>query len=219
MRVDLHVHTCASPDSLTRPERVLWWAQRRGLGAVAITDHDTIEAARSTASQKDVRVIVGEEVYSSEGEVIGLFLHETIPPGSSAADTIRFIHEQGGLAVVPHPFDALRGSTIHRNVLEEIAPSVDMVEVFNARVLKEDINTQAQDWAMRYGKPCSAGSDAHLGCEIGRAYIEIPCFSDRDSFCAAINQSVPGGRRSSALVHLGSGLARFAKQVTGFQTW
>lgn len=217
MRVDLHVHTCASPDSLTRPERALWWAKRRGLDALAITDHDTLDAAREIAGRAELVVIVGEEVNTSEGEVIGLFLHETIPPGSSAADTIGFIHEQGGLAILPHPYDALRGSALKSDIIERVIPDADMVEVFNARVFSNDANARAFLLARNYHKPCGAGSDAHLGSEIGRAFIDIPSFNDRDSFWSAACLAVPNGRRSPAVVHLGSGLARLVKPLAGLR--
>lgn len=212
MRVDLHVHTCASPDSLAFPDRVLRWAKRRRMDAIAITDHNTIVMAREMACFADLPVIIGEEVLTRDGEIIGLFLHESVPMGSSALDTARYIHEQGGLVYLPHPYDSLRHSALRSDALQSLMSWVDLVEVFNARVLKPAENRLAQHLADREHKPCGAGSDAHLSCEIGRAYLDLPSFDGCAGFLSALEKSRVCGRLASPLVHLGSSLARFTKR-------
>jgi predicted metal-dependent phosphoesterase TrpH len=212
MRIDLHVHTCASPDSLTTPGRVLSWARRRNIDALAITDHNSITAAREMANSAGAAIIIGEEVLTREGEIIGLFLHEQIPMGASAVDTARYIHEQGGLVYLPHPYDTYRHSAIHPDALPGLLPWVDLVEVFNARVIKPANNRLALRLANTEAKPCGAGSDAHLGCEIGLAFIDLPRFENCSGFANALAQAQVYGRLSSPLVHLGSTLARLSKR-------
>lgn len=212
MYVDLHVHTCASPDSLTTPDRVLRWAKRRRMDAIAITDHNTIVMAREMACVTDLPIIIGEEVLTRDGEIIGLFLREQVPMGSSALDTARYIHEQGGLVYLPHPYDSLRHSALRGDALPSLMPWVDLVEVFNARVLRPVDNNLAQHLADHEHKPCGAGSDAHLGCEIGRAYVDLPIFEGCAGFLRVLDKSRVCGRLASPLVHLGSSLARFTKR-------
>ncbi|MHB1356979.1 MAG: PHP domain-containing protein [Anaerolineae bacterium] len=213
MRVDLHVHTCASPDSLAAPDRIRYWARRRGIDAIAITDHNTIAMARELACLADLLIIIGEEVLTSDGEIIGLFLHEQVPIGSSVLDTARYIHEQGGLVYLPHPYDSLRHSAIHLDVLTSLLPSIDLIEVFNARVLKPSENRLAQDLADREHKPCGAGSDAHLACEVGRTFVDVPSFEGGGNFLQAMGKSSVHGRLASPLVHVGSSLARISKRI------
>jgi predicted metal-dependent phosphoesterase TrpH len=213
MRVDLHIHTCASPDSLSTPDRILYWARRRKLDALAITDHDTIEVAREMASSGELPIIIGEEILTRDGEIIGLFLNEQVPQGANAKDTARYIHEQSGLVYLPHPYDSLRHSALHREVLAGLLPYIDLVEVFNARVLIPSENTKALQLARREKKPGGAGSDAHLACEVGRTYLELPQFSNCVEFTNALSSSHLCGRLASPLVHLGSSWARMVKHL------
>ncbi len=211
--VDLHVHTCYSKDSLTALPTVLAWAKRRRLGAIAITDHDTIEGALALADLDDLPVIVGEEIKTSEGEIIGLFLKEWIAPGETPAETVRAIHAQGGLVYVPHARDELRHSTLTLRALLEILPQVDLIEALNARVTRLAANDAALALAQQHGLPCGAGSDAHQGFEIGRAFVRMPRFSDAASFMESIRRGELRGHVSSPLVHVGSSYARIAKSL------
>jgi predicted metal-dependent phosphoesterase TrpH len=182
------------------------------MDAIAITDHDTIVMAREMARITDLQIIIGEEVLTRDGEIIGLFLHEQVSMGSSALDTARYIHEQGGLVYLPHPYDSLRHSALRREALPSLIPWVDLVEVFNARVLKPEENRLAQQLADREHKACGAGSDAHLGCEIGRTYVDLPNFEGCAGFLSAMSKARVCGRLASPLVHLGSSLARITKR-------
>ncbi|MBC7235170.1 MAG: PHP domain-containing protein [Chloroflexi bacterium] len=211
MKVDLHVHTIYSPDCLTAPEGVLSWARRRGLGAVAITDHNEIAGALALCEIADLPIIVGEEVTTRQGEVIGLFIHERIPAGLSAVETAQHIREQGGLVYLPHPFDRLRSSALGAAALPDILPFVDAVEGLNARVLLPQDNARAIAWAAQQGLPLGAGSDAHHKREIGRAYVDMAPFGDAASFMESLRGGCLGGGISSPLVHFYSSWARFYK--------
>lgn len=211
VRVDLHVHTAWSSDSFTTCCDVLRWAGRRQLDVVAITDHNVIGGALALREMAPWRVIVGEEIFTTQGEIIGLFLQEEIPGGHSPLETVRRIHQQGGLVYVPHPMDRVRRSTLESSALLGIVEKIDVIEVLNARAPLSLYNRQAEELARSYGLPQGAGSDAHQGFEIGRAYVEMPAFEDAQSFLEGLSRGRVRGRISSPLVHVGSTYARFAK--------
>ena len=177
--LDLHCHTSASFDSLASPESVVRAAAARGLTHLAITDHDRIDGAlagRDVAAREDlgVTVIVGQEILSRDGDLIGVFLAEPVPAGLSAAATIAAVRDQGGLVGIPHPFDRARGSSLIRGedrerTLEAMAGSVDWIEAWNARVLLGSGNQRAAELAVAIGVPGVAVSDAHTVMEVGVA--------------------------------------------------
>jgi len=214
LKADLHVHTRYSKDSTSPTEKVVQRCIELGINCVAITDHDCIGGALEVKGIAPFKVIVGEEVLTSSGEIIGLFLTEEIPPHLSAKETVARIKSQGGLVCIPHPFDRFRPhSRLHRDALERIMPDVDLVEVFNSRtLLKRDI-ARAVELARSYGLPGTAGSDAHVTQEIGRAYIEIPEFNDAGQFKTALLQGVISGRRTSPLIHLYNVRNRLIKRL------
>ncbi|MGQ9493655.1 MAG: PHP domain-containing protein [Anaerolineae bacterium] len=214
IKVDLHIHTCYSPDSLTPLEAVIAAAQERNLGALAITDHNAIEGALALRRMAPFSVIIGEEILTTEGDIIGLFLHELIPPGLSPAQTIARIHEQGGLVCIPHPFDHQR-SALPEPVLYAILEEVDAIEVFNARALLPTLNERAQRFAREHGLLCGAGSDAHTAAEIGQAYVEMEPFTDRDGFRRSLADATVHGALSWPHVHLFSTWAKIWKRKGG----
>jgi len=178
--VDLHCHSSASFDSLADPRKMLEKARRIGLTHLAITDHERIEGAQRARDLgiADIQVIVGEEVRSRDGDIIGLFLEEAVPPGMDAADTAAAITEQGGLVGLPHPFDGLRSSGGSKAegaeaTLERLASLVDYVEVHNARAYR-DSNPLAGAYAQRHALPGLASSDSHSIMEIGIASTILP---------------------------------------------
>ncbi len=211
IKVDLHVHTVYSDDCLTPPNDVLRWAKRRHLNALAVTDHNTIDGARELAAMSPLLVIIGEEIRTARGEIIGLFLQQAIPPGLSPLETVRYIHQQGGLVYVPHPADRLRRSTLEPDALAEIIQEVDLIEVLNARVTWGVDNQRAEELAREHRLLRGAGSDAHQGIEIGRAYLEMPAFADAQGFLKALTRAQVCGRVSSPLVHMSSAYAKLAK--------
>ncbi len=213
MKVDLHVHSHYSQDSLARPEELVYWMAKRGLGAMAITDHDAIEGARETAALAPGAIIIGEEIRTSRGEIIGLFLQELIPPHLSPRETIERIHQQGGLVYIPHPTDRLRGSTLAPEALQAVLPLVDLMEGYNARALCNHVNRRAAALAREHGLPVGAGSDAHRACDVGLAYVEMAPFRDARGLLAALAESRIQGRLTGPLGRLSSLQARLARRA------
>jgi predicted metal-dependent phosphoesterase TrpH len=208
MRLDLHVHTGRSDDSLMTPAEIIRTTLRRGLDGLAITDHNTIEGALALQEAAPFQVIVGEEIKTTEGEITGLFLRATIPPGLSPEETIAAIREQGGLVYVPHPLDRLRHSAVGRRTLARIIDRVDVLEVFNARMLFPRYNREARRVAEAHGLAMGAGSDAHLPIEIGRGYVAVEPFDGPASFLAALHRGCATGTLTTPLIHVTTTLTR-----------
>ena len=177
MRMDLHCHSEASADCITPIAAFPARCKERGIHVQAITDHNEIWGAQKLQSLvaehgHDLTVIVGEEVSTREGEIVGLFLKEKIPAGLSPEETVAAIKEQRGLVLLPHGFDPLKRKRLNPEALERIAESVDIVEIFNARISRLKWNAAASAWATTHGLPESAGSDAHTVKDIGSAWVE-----------------------------------------------
>lgn len=173
---DLHCHTSASFDCLADPTRVARAALSRGLTHLAITDHDRIDGAERAreAAPAGLTIIVGEEVRTAGGDLICLFLGEAIPPGLSPTTTIELARAQGGLVGIPHPFDRHRGSMAKlEGAMAELAPLVDWVEAYNARVVFSDGNERAAAFAHEARLPGVAVSDAHSVLEVGVACTRL----------------------------------------------
>lgn len=211
MIVDFHVHTRASRDSGMDSARVLEHARRAGLGGIALCDHGTADAALEVAASpaaEGLLVIVGEEVRTTEGEIIGLFLAETVASGLTPEATVARIREQGGVVCVPHPFDRFRRSPLSRAALERIAGSVDVIEGLNGRNLRHADDAEACSWAAGHGLPVVAGSDAHTYGEIGRARTRLPAFSSAATLIEALGQAVLVGGHSSPSVHVATAIRK-----------
>jgi predicted metal-dependent phosphoesterase TrpH len=168
--LDLHCHTAASFDSRARPRDVVRIAFERGITHLAITDHGRIDGALEAraAAPPGLVVIVGEEIRTAEGDLIGCFLERPVPSGLSAREAIAAVRDQGGLVGIPHPFDRWRGSLGRRAWLADLVPLVDWVEVHNARALFR-ANARAAAFAAEHGLPGVAVSDAHTLLEVGVA--------------------------------------------------
>jgi predicted metal-dependent phosphoesterase TrpH len=173
---DLHCHTNASFDCLADPVAVVRAARDRGITHLAITDHERIDGAvrARDAALPGIVVIVGEEVRTSGGDLVGLFLREAVPPGLSPAETIARVRRQGGLVGIPHPFDRFRGSAGRATGgIEALAGLVDWIETYNARVVVREGNERAADLARAIGIPGVAVSDAHSRLEVGVAATRL----------------------------------------------
>jgi predicted metal-dependent phosphoesterase TrpH len=172
--VDLHCHTRASFDSLAAPDAVVRAATERGLTHLAITDHDRIDGALEArdAAPEGLHVIVGEEIRTTNGDLIGVFLNEAVPPGLSPDEAIAAIRDQGGLVGLPHPFDRFRGSLLRDVAMTAIGTQVDWVEIHNARLIGNG-NELAAEFARVNGLPGVAVSDAHSTMEVGVAYSVV----------------------------------------------
>jgi len=214
VRLDLHLHTRGSWDCLSDPEAVLARALGLGYERIAITDHDRLGVALRMFELHPERVIPGEEVKTAEGvDVIGLYLHEEIPKGTPARETIERIRDQGGIPYLPHPYAAGKGGG--GRLAEELAPLCDVVEGFNARLHDPELNARAEELARRHGKAIGAGSDAHTLGELGNAFVEVPLHPNRaDALLAALRgPSRWGGAEASRLVHLASTWAKVRKKL------
>jgi predicted metal-dependent phosphoesterase TrpH len=193
IEVDLHMHTDHSGDCATPVEVLLQTARDRGLGAIAITDHNEVsgalEAAAIAESMDDLKVIVAEEVKTAEqGEVIGLFLNEKIPKGLSMAETIAAIRGQGGLVYVPHPFDRFHSVPDYEHLLD-IVEDVDLLEVFNPRVMLTSFNEEAVRFAGKYRIVPAAGSDSHVAQGLGSVRQRIHDFDGPAEFLEAMRDA------------------------------
>jgi predicted metal-dependent phosphoesterase TrpH len=215
--IDLHCHTSASFDCLSRPADVVRAAAARGLTHLVVTDHDRIDgalAARDLAPP-GLSVIVGEEVKTIDGDLICAYLDSAIPPGMSAVDTIAAAREQGGLVGIPHPYDRFRGSLSRSASLEALAPLVDWVEIHNARLVGNG-NEQAAEFAIAHGLAGVAVSDAHTVLEIGVAYTVLTGdLSTAAGLRAALAEPeiVPG--RASYFVRLWTPAAKAVQRLRG----
>lgn len=185
LRLDLHNHTRYSLDGLMSPAELLAAAKAQGIDYVAVTDHNTVDGALQAAALAESdsslpRVIPGIEVSTADGEVIGLFVREGVPPGLPVGETVARIREQGGLVYLPHPYDKFRRGSISKEQRTWAAGSADLVEVVNGRSLSRFAGDKAVRLARRVGKPGGAGSDAHRPAEVGQAYVVVNGRPTRD---------------------------------------
>ncbi|MGD8453964.1 MAG: PHP-associated domain-containing protein [Phycisphaerae bacterium] len=185
----IHVHTDYSDDANRSPAEVVETARRQGVDCVAITDHDDIRGAILGAELGgEVRVIVGEEVSTAEGHLLGLFLKEAVPPGLSAEETARRIHEQGGLVLAPHPFCTLCEDNLGSTTVA-LAPHLDAVEVHNSQNFLPWQDRRAAKFARAHGLPMFVGADAHLKGTLAGGYQIMPEFDGPAGFLAALRQA------------------------------
>lgn len=213
IRIDMHMHTHASWDCLSDPEKVLAMALNRGMDRIAITDHNRLWAAREMARRYPDYVIAGEEVKTAEGiDVIGLYLKEEIPKGTPAREVCANVRRQGGLVYLPHPY--ARGKGGSGRFAEELADHADIIEVFNARLPNMALNQAAADLASRRGLPTGSGSDAHTLWEVGGAYVELPDHPNQPgALLEALRSARVCGVPAPRVVHLASTYAKVARKV------
>jgi predicted metal-dependent phosphoesterase TrpH len=194
VRVDCHLHTAESGDAVTTIDQLAEQVHRNRLDVICITDHNLTSAAVAAAERGiGARVIVGEEIRTQQGDLIGLFLTERIPYVLPLAEVTGRIRAQGGLIYLPHPYDRGRSSLGDTTELLCREGLADVVEVFNAKVEDQEVNEQAARVATRYGVAGGAGSDAHDPEGIGAAYLEMPDFDGPAAFLAALHQAVVTG--------------------------
>ncbi len=190
--VDLHMHTDHSHDCATPVEVLLSTARERGLGAIAVTDHNEISGAleaQAKAAEFGVQVIVGEEVKTaSQGEVIGLFISERIPRGLTIQETVAEIKRQGGLVYVPHPFDRMHSVPDYEHLLD-IVDDVDAIEVYNPRVAIGSFNEEAARFAAKYRIVAGAGSDSHVAQGLGSVRIRMRRFDGPEEFLESLREA------------------------------
>ena len=197
----MHMHTMWSGDATTTPDELAEAIASTGIDVLCVTDHNTINGAVALGEQLGCRIIVGEEVRTHAGEIIGLFLRERLPHGMRTRDAARAIRSQGGLVYIPHPFDPMRHCMREDAMVELVTDGlVDAIEVLNAKVSLGHLNQRAADFASMHGLLGGAGSDAHEPSAIGAAYMEMPDFVDGDaaSFARALASGVAVGHAYDA---------------------
>jgi predicted metal-dependent phosphoesterase TrpH len=222
--VDLHCHTSASFDSLAAPAAVVRAAATRGLTHLAITDHDRIDGAltaRHAAATvaPGLKVLIGQEIRTQVGDLIGVFLEDAVPPGLPPEEAIAAVRAQGGLVGIAHPYDRFRGSLgrARADAFEALAAQVDWIEAWNARLMIGDGNARAAALAIRLGIPGVAVSDAHTTLEVGVATTVVEGDpSTPEALLAALagpRELVTG--RSSAYVRLLGPAAQLVQRARG----
>jgi predicted metal-dependent phosphoesterase TrpH len=198
LHADCHCHTVFSRDCCTSLPALIARCERVGLGCLAVTDHNEIEGALRVRDRARFRVIVGEEIFTAEGEVIGLFLESRIPPRLPFRETLLRIKAQGGVVYLPHPISGIRRSQLSREVMEANADLLDVVERFNARnlLVAEHEARWLDGFIAAHGLAAGAASDAHSPWEIGNVRVELPDFDTPAAFVRALRGAVVTARRS-----------------------
>lgn len=184
IKLAFHVHSCYSLDSWSKPEDIVNFCRENNIEAIAICDHNEIKGAveAQKISEGNPKVIIGEEIKTTSGEIIGLFLNKKIEKNLTLSDTINQIKRQGGLVCIPHPGETLRREAIKRNCIKDIILEVDIIEAYNARTIFPKDNCWAEEVAKLNSKPRIAGSDAHFIYKISSAINLIDDFKDSTEF-------------------------------------
>ncbi len=213
LTVELHCHTCHSADSLLTPAALLEAARRKSIDRVIITDHNTTRGAQIAAALDPQRVIIGEEVLTTKGELLAFFVQEELPAGLDPSVAIERLRRQGAFISVSHPFDAMRHGSWDVRDLRAILPLVDALEICNARTWSRGPNERAARLAAEVGLPGTAGSDAHSAFELGRSGMRLAPFIDAAGLMASIRSGEIIPRLSPPWVHLYSRYATWRKET------
>lgn len=197
-KADFHTHSVASPDGALAPKHYRRALEQGRLDCIAITDHNTIDLAKELHAELGDRIIIGEEITTAEGEIIGLYLSEAIPAQLSAIETVKRIRKQGGLVYIPHPFETVRKG-IGIETLQGIAKDVDIIEVHNGRAVFQNRSPQAVAWAAEHNVPGAASSDAHGVSGWIRTYTMLGIMPTRQNLAklltaASYQRGFPGVR-------------------------
>lgn len=209
---EFHCHTNASRDSLTRPADLVAAARRRGIDRVVVTDHNSIAGAVAAQRLDPQRVIVGEEIMTTKGEILAAYVTEEVPAGLTPQETIQRLRAQNAFISVSHPFDQFRKGGWKEADLLEILPLVDAIEVFNSRCFDRRANEQARAFAEKHNVPGTVGSDAHAAFELGQSLLRLDPFDGPDEMRRVIGAGVPLVKMSPWWVHIVSRYASMKKK-------
>ena len=208
MLYELHTHTAVSRDSLLAPAALVRASRAKGLGRVAVTDHNRLGGALAAHTLAPDLIILGEEIMTAQGELLGYFMREEIPGGLAPAETIARLRAQGAVISVSHPFDRLRRGAWREADLAAILPDVDALEVFNSRCIYPEDNTRALAFAREHAKLGTVGSDAHAAIELGYAALRMAPVNTPAEFLAALAGAEHLTRLSSPFIHFVSAWAK-----------
>ena len=195
-KVDLHTHSIDSKDGGTTARQYQHALASGLLDCVAVTDHNSIDFATRLQADLGNVIIVGEEIMTNAGEIIGLYLKEAIPAGLSVSETIQRIKAQGGIVYVPHPFETVRKG-LPPDVLDELTDQIDIVEIYNGRAFAQDKSKQTVVWARLNQIPGAASSDAHGHKALGKTYTDCKELPAHDTLAELIKSATPIAGRPS----------------------
>lgn len=195
-KIDLHTHSEASPDGGITRAQYKKLIQSRVLDFVAITDHNTTKLAQELHKELGDRIIVGEEIMTTEGEIIGLFLKSTIPAELTPRETIANIKSQNGIVYIPHPLETFRKG-LPLTVLEEHKDDIDIIETTNGRAVFQNMSQQVTNWATKHSIPGAASSDAHGISGIGRTHTIISASPSRSNLIQLLRTAEQNTRHPS----------------------
>ena len=212
-KTEFHCHTIYSKDSLLTPLQLVQTCRKKGIDRVITTDHNSIQGALEAQKLAPDLVIVGEEIMTTKGEIIAVYLSEEIPAMLTPQETIFRLKEQDAFISVAHPFDFTRSGHWNEADLLEILPQIDAIETFNARCLLPSMNEKAQEFAERHKTPSTVGSDAHTAFELGRATLTLPQFNSARELRHVISQGIPQTRRSGITARIASRYAVLHKKI------
>lgn len=212
LRVEFHCHTIYSKDSLTEPAKLVEVCRNKGIDRVVVTDHNSIKGALAAQKLDPERVIVGEEIMTTRGEILASFVQEEIPAGLEPNEVLRRLRDQGAFISLSHPFDLQRDGHWELDDLLILAPIVDAIEVFNSRCMQARYNQDSANFAVEHHLAGTVGSDAHAAFELGRSTLLLPDFSDADGLRSVITAGQAQTKLSSPLVHLTSRYAVWKKR-------
>lgn len=190
IKVDLHTHSVISPDGGINAAQYEKAVEQSLLDCIAITDHNRIEFAQYMQRVLGEHIIVGEEIMTGAGEIIGLYLTEVIPPRLSPLETVKRIKDQGGIVYIPHPFETVRKG-VHPSVLEELADHVDLIEIYNGRAFAQNRSAQAVVWSKLNHMTGVASSDAHGFHGLGSTYTRVTTMPNRNTILELLDEGTP----------------------------
>jgi predicted metal-dependent phosphoesterase TrpH len=204
LTIQFHCHTHYSPDSLVHPEDLVRTCHRKGIDRIVVTDHNVIAGALEAQRIDPQLVIIGEEIMTSQGELLAAYVQDYIPPKLTPMETIELLRQQDAFISVSHPFDRTRKGSWDPEDLLGIVPYIDAIEIFNARCYLAQANQQAQEFALQHSLAGTAGADAHTLLELNRALMKVPEFEDPGSLRRALAHGNFEPRLSSPLIHFTS---------------
>lgn len=213
-KVDLHTHSSLSPDGGIKKQQYIDALDSGLLDAIAITDHNDMAFALELQQERGDQIIVGEEIMTTHGEIIGLYLTKRIAPGLSPHETVKQIKDQGGLVYIPHPFETVRKG-ITPQALEEIADHIDLVEVCNGRAFLQNRGNQAVVWARMNSVTGAASSDAHGVKGLGRTYNDLSEMPTKETLQSLVEHGVLRTAHPSVRSLLYPKYHRLRKRVRG----
>lgn len=220
IKVDFHVHSIGSPDSVSKPQDLVSRAKRIGLGKLVITDHNNIAVAAEIQKQYPDFVIVGEEILTTSGEILALFVKEQLPKGIEPEEAFRRLREQGAFISLSHPY-AHRRHGWSEAEMERYLPYLDAIEISNGHN-RRWMNESALAFAAAHGLAGTAGSDAHGLPELGTMGLSLPAFNTADELRAVIRQGTVFGHEHSDIVRVysrGSVFLKWLKRKTGLRLY